>query len=168
MRTIRNMTIVMGFSLALFALAATGARAQVLSMPNFSGTFTLPVQVQWGTMTLPAGDYSLSYGTLKDSGAYLVEFTGKAAGSPRGMVLAAARSKVSEAKNALLCIREGNILYVRALELPAIGQSVRFRLPHGVEVQSKMIAKHQNRGGSAQLAQVSIRIERASVKPGAK
>lgn len=167
MKKFQSFVIWAGLSLALFALAVTAARAQVLDSPRFTGTVTLPFDVQWETLTLPAGEYTLKYGSIS-SGTALVVVTGKAEGSPRGLIVIRRHNQTSVTKNALVCIREGNSGYVRELHMGDIGETAGFRLPHGVEVQSKMIAKHQNKGGRAQLAQVPIRVERASVKPGAK
>jgi hypothetical protein len=164
MKTIRIMTIVMSFSLALFALAATGAKAQVLSTPNFSGTFTLPVQAQWGTVTLPAGGYTLHYGHLPMAGPYAVEIVGEGKGGPHGVILSAGKNSVSATKNSLACIREGDSLIVKALEIPAIGESVSFALPHGVSVRAKIVADKWNHNAKTQLSEVRIPIERVPVK----
>jgi hypothetical protein len=164
MKTIRNLAILSGLFLALFALAATGARAQVgqgASTINFIGAFTLPSDAQWGTMTLPAGEYTLNYGNRY--GSYSVEVRGTAKGSPHGRILAGPLGQTSATKNALNCVREGDVLYVRALEMPDIGESAKFKLPHGVEVRSKMIAKSHNPSGKTQLAEVVIGVERAPV-----
>lgn len=163
MKTIRNMTILVGLSAALFTLAATGAKAQTLSSTSFKGAFTLPLETHWGAMILPAGDYNLSYGNPFKAGIYVVAIAGAAPGSPRGMILPGGRGDVSTAKNVLNCLRDGDTLYIRTLELPGIGESVHFRLPHGVEVRTKVIARNQNKAGNIQLAQVPIRIQRVSI-----
>ena len=160
MKTIRTRMILGALSMALLALWVTAAKAQVIAIPSFSGTFTLPVETHWGAMTFPAGDYTLRYG-IAFSSTYLVTVDGEEEGSPRGMILPQAREDASGGKNALNCIREGDILYVRALELPAIGESVHFKIPHGVEVRSKLIAQTHSASGKTQLAQVAISIGRA-------
>jgi hypothetical protein len=164
MKTIRNITILVGLSAALFILVATGARAQELSTTSFAGTFTLPFDTQWGAMTLPAGDYNLSYGMPFKGGNYAVVVAGKAEASPRGMILTGPRNDVSAAKNALVCIREGDVLFVRALELPAIGESISFALPHGAQVTA-----HQRNGSTNfQLAEAPVLIQRLPVLAAAK
>jgi hypothetical protein len=87
MKKIRNLMTFGGLFVAVLALGTTGARAQRLYSTQFAGTFTIPFEVQWGTMTLPAGEYTLSYG-IQRSGANLVEIAGKAKGSPHGVILA--------------------------------------------------------------------------------
>ncbi|HXH49077.1 MAG TPA: hypothetical protein VNM47_07000 [Terriglobia bacterium] len=164
MRMIRNITILVGLFAVLMALATTGARAQVLSTTSFTGTFTLPTEAQWGKMILPAGDYTLQYGGLFLSGEHMVTVESKTEGGPRGMILAGPRDDVSAAKDSLLCVREGDTLYVRALEMPLIGESIHFRIPHGVEVRSKVVAGHQNHTGKTQLALVAIGVDHVPTK----
>jgi hypothetical protein len=167
MKMIRNIMVLVGLSVALSALAATGARAQVLTTTNFAGTFTLPLQARWGAMTLPAGDYTLRYGRAFKGAVNAVTVEGKAEGNLRGMALPMSRNDVSTGKSALLCIREGDILYVRAVEMPAIGESIHFRIPHGVEVKSKLLprqANHANESGNTQLAETRIAVERVPAR----
>lgn len=168
MKTIRNMAILVGVGLALFVSGATSARAQALTTTAFSGTFTLPFEAQWANMTLPAGEYSLSYGHHYPASGYLVEVAGKKPGSPHGVILTRGRSQPSASKNVLICIREGNKGYVRSLELAAIGESAEFALPHGVDVESRLIAKHQNESGNTRIAEVRITVERVPIKLNAK
>ncbi|HET9179189.1 MAG TPA: hypothetical protein VFQ24_12600 [Terriglobia bacterium] len=158
MKTIRISVTLVGLSLALFALSSVGARGQGVHTTHFAGTFTLPFEAQWGKMTLPAGDYTLQYDTL-DNGAGLVVVQGTDKGSPQGMVLAGPRDHASAPNNAIVCIREGNALVVRSLEMPAISESVRFNLPRG----AKLVAHNGNRGGYTQLAEAPMLIQRIPV-----
>lgn len=158
MKTIRRSMILVGFSVALFGLAATVASAQALSTTSFAGKFTLPVETHWGAMTLPAGDYSLRYGTTFSS-TYLVTVADEAEGRILGMILPGSRNDVKVAENVLDCVREGDTLFVRALELPAIGESIHFKIPHVVAVRSRVIAGHQNEKGFTRVASVAVRIE---------
>ena len=164
MKTFRNITVLVGLSAVLFALVATGARAQTLALTSFSGTFTLPLDAQWGAMTLPAGDYSLSYGQPFKGGIHAVTVAGEAVGSPHGMILMKARSQTSASKNKLLCVREGNKLYVRTLELASIGESVHFKIPQVVEVRSKVIAKNHSPSGKTRFREVAILVHGAPAK----
>lgn len=160
MRSTRNFLTLAGLSLVLLFLGATGARGQVLNPPHFVGSFTLPFNAQWGTMNLPAGDYTLRYGTLL-AGATLVEIAGKAKSSPHGVVLTVGRDKTSSTatKSALICIRNGNGGIVSELQMAEIGESVTFHTPHGAKVRSKVIAEHQNNSGNTWLVQVAIPVE---------
>ena len=164
MKTIRNFMTLVGGSLALLALGATGARGQGLTRTSFAGTFTLPFEAQWGAMTLPAGDYSLYYGQLFATGTTAVAIAGKAEGSPRGWILVQAGERTSALKDGLVCIRDGNSLVVRKLELPAIGESVNFALPRG----TKLLANQQNHDRYTQLAKGPMLIQRVPVIPNGK
>lgn len=158
MKSIRNMMTLVGLSLALFALSATGAKAQNITLTSFDGSFTLPVAAQWGRMNLPAGEYTFSYGQLFNS-VHAVEITGKADGIIHGIAFVRAMNDVSTRKDALVCVREGDALVVRALEMPDIGESVTFALPRG----EKLMAHNRNHKGYTQLAEAPMLIERIPV-----
>jgi hypothetical protein len=163
MKTIRNVMTLVGLSLAVLALGATGAKAQGLSSTSFGGTFTLPFEAQWGAMTLPAGNYSLSYGQPFPGGTYAVEVVGKTEGSPHGMILVRAGGQVSATKDSLICVREGDSLVVRKLDMPAIGKSVNFALPHGLR-----LVAHKQRHGMYTLAEAPMLIQRVPVQMNGK
>jgi|GEM_PF-467356 hypothetical protein len=161
MKTIRRLTTLAGLAVVVFALSATGARAQgpALTVTNFSGTFTLPFNAQWGRVALPAGEYSLYYGS-NFGGTKYVEIVAKERGSLHVLLLAGAPIDVSpNAKNALVCVREGNIGIVRALEMPQIGEALRFRMPQGA-----MLVSHNGRhNGSTQIAEAPVLIQRITI-----
>jgi hypothetical protein len=165
MKTIRRVTILAGFSLLFPALAVTVARAQSIAASEFNGSFTLPFEVQWGNMILPAGDYTLNYGRLIDrAGAHAVAIAGEAEGSPRGTLLVQGRSQASATKNALVCAREGDTVIVRALELPAIGEATSFGTPHGVE----LLARKKTPKAKAQIAEARMPVVRVTITPSGK
>ena len=163
MKTIRRLMILAGLSVALFALSEIGARGEALFSPHFAGTFTLPFEAHWGALTLPSGDYSLRYGT-QENGHGLVFVRGTAKGSPYGMIFTGSPSNASTAKSVIVCVRQDNVLIVRALELPTIGEAVRFALPHGVKVRALVVAGKRNKKGNTQLTEERIPIERVPVK----
>lgn len=80
MKAIRNLMTLAGFSLVLFALGAPGARGQIANPAQFAGTFTLPIDAQWGAVTLPAGNYTLRYGTQGKGNHRLVIVRGEVPG----------------------------------------------------------------------------------------
>jgi hypothetical protein len=164
MKTIQRLAILAGLSMMVFALSATGAKAQIISTANFSGTFNLPVAAQWGRMTLPAGTYNLYYGSLNDQGSYVVEVAGKAKGSPHGLIQATGNDDVSAANSSLVCVREGSTLIVRALEMPSIGTAAKFSMPHGTQLE----ATNRSHKGYTQLAEAPRLIERVPVAFNAK
>lgn len=140
MKTIRAFMTLAGLCVALVALGATGANAAMISFPRFTGSFTLPTQAQWGAMALPAGHYSLYYGQAFNGGTNAVEVVNQADGSVVGTILVEARNDTSAHSNALVCTREGNVDIVRALDLPALGESLNFALPNG----ARLVASLQN------------------------
>lgn len=164
MKTTRTSVTILGLSLVLFALAATVARAQSLASTYFTGTLTLPVDAQWGAMTLPKGDYTLHYGDLNSSGRYLVEVIAKTEGSPHGMILIRGHKQTSGTKNALVCIREGNKGYVRELEMGAIRHTVSFALPHGVKDRAWVVAGKGSHNANTQSEETPLPIQRVPVR----
>ena len=102
MKTIRSLMTMVGISMVVLVLGTTGAWAQQapsLSETSFAGTFTLPIDAQWGSMTLPAGEYSLYYGRAGAGDFRLVEVVGKAEGSPHGVIFAQQPEPASATKN---------------------------------------------------------------------
>jgi hypothetical protein len=163
MKTIRSLMTLVGLSMMVFALSATGANAQALTSTNFAGTFTISHEAQWGNMTLPAGNYSLHYGTLNES-SFLVEVRGMANGSPHGVIVVTGRDDTSASKSALVCVREGSTLIVRTLEMPSIGTAAGFNMPHG----ARLVAHNAKHNGYTQLAEAPRLIERIPVAFNAK
>ena len=153
-----------GLIVAVFALSTTGANAQSLMRSSFAGTFTISHEAQWGKLTLPAGTYNLYYGSLNDAGVKVVEVAGKAKGSPHGVVLVVGKDETSAAKNSLVCIREGDALIVRRLEMPAIGTSAQFSMPRG----ARLVAQNAKHTGYTQLAEAPMLFERVPVTFNAK
>jgi hypothetical protein len=164
MKTIRSLTILAGLPLLVLALGATGAKAQSFSVSDFAGTFTLPFEAQWGSTTLPAGEYSLYYGQPLAGGPLMVEVLGKEKGSPHVFILPQGTDSPSTASSALVCVREGNAGIVRGLEMPEISKSVHFGMPHG----AKLVAQNGKHNGYTQLAQAPMLIERIPITLNAK
>ena len=164
MKEIRSLLVSGATFLVFLALAVTGAKAQYLVSAHFTGTFTLPFTAHWGQMILPPGEYNLYYGVQNKGGAYFVEVHGQAKGSPHGVILPVGQVDTKTDVNAVLCVRKGDMAYVRGLELPAIGESVRFKKPHGVSVESWITEKAQKHNTQSPLAEVRIPIEHAPAK----
>ena len=158
MKTIRRLTTVLGLSLALVALGAVGARGQTLDTTQLVGTFTLPISAQWGTATLPAGDYTLRYGTIYAAGGF-VEVRGLAKGGPHDVIRVDGIGQSSASTSALVCIRDGATLIVRAIEMPSIGEAGSFALPRG----AKLVGNQRNHNGHTQLAEAPMLIQRVPV-----
>jgi hypothetical protein len=157
MKTIRSLMTLFGLSVMLFALGATGANAQALANPDFAGTFTLSNNAQWGNVALPAGNYTLRYGSLY--GSNFVEVRGTEKGSPHGVIRVEGSGQSSATKSALVCVREGSTLVVRALDMPVLGKSVNFTMPHGTQP----MARNGKRNSYTQLAEAPMLIQRIPV-----
>lgn len=158
MKTLRKIALLSAASLALAAFGAAGARAQGFTMTDVGGTFTLPLQALWGTMTLPAGSYTLQYG-YAPSGLPVVEVQGKAKESPHGIIAAQGHSRASGTQNSIVCVREGSTLVVRGLEMAAVDESASFALPRGTQ----LIANRSNDKKNVQLAEGPKLIQRIPV-----
>ncbi len=164
MKTIRRLMIPVGVLMMFFALAAARASAQELNSTHFSGTFTLPFEAQWGAMTLPAGDYTLSYGYITAGDVRGVGITGKEEGSPRGWIISVPGGNTEATENYLLIVRNGEGGYVRALELADIGESAQFMMPHGVKVETKILNGKASHKTNTQLAEIRIPVKPAPAK----
>ena len=162
MKTIRSLMTLAGLSVMLFALGATGAKAQAIANPDFAGTFTLSNNAQWGNVALPAGHYKLYHGTL--FGSYFVEVRGAEKGSPHGLIHVEGTDESSATKSVLVCVREGSTLVVRALEIPGLGKSINFAMPRGTQ----LTAHNGKHNGYIQLAEAPMLIQRISVTLNAK
>jgi hypothetical protein len=163
MKKIGSFLVFSGALLMFLVLAARGARAQSLVSTQFAGTFTLPFVAQWGPMTLPPGEYKLYYGAQNKAGTYVVEIRGEEK-LPHGVVFVWGRDGVKATKNSLVCVLKGNKGYVRALGLPAIGESAYFALPHGVEVEARILRSNLGHNPTIQLAEMRISIQRVPAR----
>jgi hypothetical protein len=157
MKTIRRMTTLVGLFVGLLVLSTVGAKGQILDTPHFTGTFTLPFDARWGKMTLPAGGYTLRYGLYY--GLSLVEVRSAEKGGLHGVIRVEGNGQSSARKSALVCIREGNGLVIRALEMPQISTAANFALPRGAQ----LTAHRHNGSKNIQLAQGPTLIQRIPV-----
>lgn len=167
MKTIRRVLTLVCLSLLFPALAATVAKAQSISAQatEFSGSFTLPFETQWGSITLSAGEYTLDYGrTIDPAGMYAVAITAKEDGGGHGVLLVAGRGQARARANSLVCVREGNTLIVTGLELPAIGESVTFKMPKSAQLMARKKGAH----ATTQLAEAHMLIERLPIRSNKK
>jgi hypothetical protein len=101
-------------------------------------------------MTLPPGNYGLYYGEPFKAGLKVVEVVNKADGSARGVALIRGVSQTSASKNELVCTRDGNMDFVRALDLPVLGESLHFGLPHNM----KLTASRQDHNATKPVAEL--------------
>ncbi len=78
-----------------------------------------------------------------------MEVLNSADGSSR-MILVRDRSDTSVAKTELICVREGNVDIVRALNVPALGESINFSLPPNM----KLMANNQKHSANRKVAEL--------------
>jgi hypothetical protein len=113
-------------AVAVFALIAVNVQAR----PATHGHFELPYEVQWGSVALPAGDYTFSIDHLTASGQILLYRGNQAAGIVRWQDMENDQKLGSAGE--LLCVRHDGRVTVRALELPDVG-TLYFALPKGMK-----------------------------------
>ena len=89
----------------------------------------------------------------------MVEIVGKDQGSPHAFILPVGVTDAKATKNTLVCIREGDIGIVRALQMPAIGASVEFKLPS----HTRLMARNGQHNKYAQLAEGPMLVQRIPV-----
>ena len=115
---------------AVFAiLAFTVVTANVQARPATRGHFALPYEAQWGSVTLPAGDYTFSIDHLSMNGSILLYRGTQAAGMVRWQSM---DEQSGAASGELLCIRHDGKATVRALKLPEVG-TLYFSLPRDMK-----------------------------------
>ena len=158
MKKIRSFVTMFGLSLALLTLGVAGARAQDLARTEFHGSFNLPVVTQWGSMTLPAGNYNVYYGPIHYGQDSVVEIVSEAKGGPHGFIPTKELGRTSATNNSLVCMRDGTSLVVEKLDLPTLGKSVSFAMPRGRD----LLAQRQARGKYT-VAKEQAPIQRISV-----
>jgi hypothetical protein len=114
------------FAALVAGLLPLTARAQSPAM----GEFKLPVEVHWGTATLPKGDYTFS---IQSVDGWSVLFVRKEGTPPRAyMISAAGWDEVAAPKssNRLVLDRVGDQTYVKDLQLGCVGTVLHYRAPN--------------------------------------
>ncbi len=109
--TLRPLVIVTLITLA-FAAAANAQSA-------FTGRFTLPYEVQWGKVVLPAGDYSI---TIDSSAAPAI--VRSATGETKMFTAVPIRGESVKGEALLLIAVRGNEHRVLSLNAPRLGASL--------------------------------------------
>ncbi len=158
MKKIRSFMTMAGLSLVVLTLGVAGANAQNLSRTLFHGSINLPAQTQWGSTTLPAGQYNVFYGPLYEGGVNVVEIISKERKGPQTFVLSKGQEPTSAQKNSLICVHNGKSLVVRQLEMATIGQSVDFTMPRHMELTAR-----KQTHGKYTAANEQTQVERISV-----
>ena len=110
------------FGLLVLGALLVGCNAKAAGIPAFQGTFTLTSETRWGSVTLPAGDYSF---TLDKSqpGAVITVFSGTKGGA---QILTGSVNDMKSGRSEL--VMEGGT--VRELRLPQTGVSFQYPSPN--------------------------------------
>ena len=114
--------------LALPVLAACLSAACQGAQPVCKGRLTLPFETRWGTVVLPAGNYSFAMHSATDSN--LVNVVGEHA---RALIMNPVDIRKGEpsAASHLLVARQGGKGTVRALYLKPLGVTLYYPAPKG-------------------------------------
>lgn len=163
MKAIRNLATLAALALMIAACGTSQANAQSL----LRGTFRLPFPAQWGSTTLPAGNYAVRV----DDGAgwpysVIVTVWTRSTGTNSPVTLAGNSQnrfsrKTVEAvlivspieansqtqSNMLECVSQGSICIVHEMQLGPLGETLYF------PVSKSMRIKAAKRGGSSHALQ---------------
>jgi len=107
-------------ALALVALAASGN-----AQDAYKGKFTLPFETQWGSVTLPAGDYTFALPTA--TFPYTLYIQGKAGSAI--IMAASADEKVVSGHAQLNLVDIADVQNVQTLEAPELGMIFNYSTP---------------------------------------
>ena len=125
------------------ALAALGIcfSAGMLSAEQWSATFSLSTETQWGPMVLPAGEYSFLLDTLPNpSFQPIVILRQGTRGIGMAMPAFGVHSKSPDPSH-LLVVRDGNKATVISLYVESMGTEFRFNAPKEYEVYHRLITQ---------------------------
>jgi hypothetical protein len=121
MKSLRNRILAIAvLGLATFAANAIPAAAQT----SFQGSFTLPIDVRWQNVTLPAGNYTF---VMKSASApSQIQLRGA-----KGAFILANTASTNEpgGRSVLIIEHRGGSRFVRELYLAPIGMRLRYSVP---------------------------------------
>jgi hypothetical protein len=100
-------------TIVLTAVMAFGLIAPNLRAGPPAGKFNLPFDANWGTVTLPTGDYTFSLANFTSRGTILVYRAGQPVGFVRPQAFETNENHGKD--SALICIRHDGKVTVRAL-----------------------------------------------------
>ena len=114
-------------ALALFPASAVASEA--------SGKFTLTREVHWGSIVLPAGDYTYS---LEQRGSPVL-LVRAASGQPGFLVMARTIESVATESDSLVLQRHGDEWFVSEMVVGSVGEELSFAPPdtHSVSARKK-------------------------------
>lgn len=124
--------------LALFPASAVASEA--------SGKFTLTREVHWGTIVLPAGDYTYS---LEQRGSPVLLLRA-ASGEPGYLVMARTIDSVATESDSLVLQRHGDVWFVSQMVVGSVGEELSFATP-----VTDSVSAHKKGAGNDKLASLS-------------
>jgi len=126
-----NANVVRLFAVVLLTVCALAAAANA---QTYSAKFTLPFEVHWGKILLPAGDYTISMNSLTN-----VALVQSANGKTAGFTPIPITASNDQGTTALSVMVRGNERIVRSLNLPARGVALIYQPASSAE--REMLAK---------------------------
>jgi hypothetical protein len=124
--------------LALFPASAVASEA--------SGKFTLTREVHWGSIVLPAGDYTYS---LEQRGSPVLLLRA-ASGQPGFLVMARTIDSVATESDSLVLQRHGDEWFVREMVVGSVGEELFFAAP-----ETRSMSAHKKGAGPDKIASLS-------------
>ncbi len=121
----RKLTFIHILFLALLAVLAS---AGVMSAEDWYGQFTVEKQVNWGSATLPPGNYTFKLNTV--ASPYTVKIEGKPEGAVYVFAVGMTTSPLGS-QSSLLVLRRGGKGIVRSLYIAKDGKTFTYFMPKG-------------------------------------
>jgi hypothetical protein len=109
-------------------VAGLTPRPAAAMMPT-TGKFTLPMEVHWGSATLPRGEYSFSVETAGGSTLMFIHKQGRPAAGYIIPLSGWEEMAKSSPANRLVLDQVGGKTYVKDLELGCVGEVLHYRTP---------------------------------------
>jgi hypothetical protein len=114
---------------ALLTISALSFSPATASAQDEGGHFTLPHEVRWQGVVVPAGDYRFS---LQSMGPSEMLHLNKITGTPASFLLLVKNTEEFSGSRARLIIdSKSGMKYVSALELPEFSVALHFAAPSG-------------------------------------
>jgi hypothetical protein len=134
MKLVRKFSVVKALFVTVFGLALSAGPAQAQSL---SGKFTLPTEVHWKTVVMPAGNYEFS---LQGSGAGSMLVVRSIDTGHSAMLMPVSVSEASASgSDSLQLTRQGGATFVTSFEMGSLGLIFHYPVPSGAaEVASRM------------------------------
>ena len=125
MNRTRSFSLVGTIAMVVGTLCLSGSVASAQSA--LEGKFTLPFEVHWGRVVLPAGQYSFDLASNHPPDVIRV----RGEGVNVMLIAQAVDDRPTPTDSALVLVRQGDTRIVRSLRLAPLGISLYYALPKG-------------------------------------